>query len=257
MTLPPEPQSNTNPPAPQPAVRAAAQGTPTNNLESNPPPTRPSNERLERVLWQGKIGPAFWTIASIFSVVLNVILVIVLLVLGRELFSIKALVQDQLIGGLYDNFVKMDDASIQTTITVKDTIIVDDFIPVVFDLPLNQETSVILTTDTPVKNASVFLNGVPVPTDIILKKGTKLNIALNLVVPVNQTIPVHLNVPVNLQVPVNIPLNQTELHEPFVGLQSVVLPYKDLLGGLPNSWDETPACGPLTGWLCELFLGAQ
>ncbi len=122
---------------------------------------------------------------------------------------------------------------------------------------MEQDTQVTLTKDTPVKNATVYLNGQPVPTDIVLKKGTKLNIALSLVVPVNQMLPVTLNVPIRLEVPVDIPLDQTELHQPFTGLQEVISPLKSLMDDLPDSWNETPLCGPLTGWWCRLFLGAE
>jgi hypothetical protein len=212
---------------------------------------------LDRVLWRGKIGPAFWNIASLISFSVNLVLLIILILLGRELFTLKRVVEHQLIGGLYKNFVKMDQAHIVTTIYVQDTIKVNDSIPVVFDLPLNQETTVVLTKDTPVKNATIFLNDAAVPLDIILRKGTPLNIALDLIVPVNQTVPVELNVPVDLAVPVDIALDQTDLHDPFTGLQSVVVPYQDLLQDMPSSWDETPLCGPLTGWLCELFLGDE
>ncbi|MBN1148696.1 MAG: hypothetical protein JXA78_15660 [Anaerolineales bacterium] len=206
---------------------------------------------LERILWRGKIGPAFWNIASLLSLSVNLVLLAILILLGRELFTLKQLVDRQLIGGLYDNFVKMDQAHIVTTIRVQDTIKVVDSIPVVFDLPLKQETTVVLTKDTPVKNATIYLNGAAVPLDIILRKGTPLRIALDLVVPVNQTVPVTLNVPVDLSVPVDIALANTDLHEPFTGLQDVVSPYQDLMQDLPDSWNETPLCGPLTEWMCK------
>jgi hypothetical protein len=212
---------------------------------------------LDRVLWKGKVGTAFLTIASLISLTINVILIVAVLLLGQQLFKLKSILQGQLVDGLYTNFVQMDDAHIRTEILVRDTIKVEDTIPVVFDLPLKQNTTVILTQDTPVQKATVFLNGQPVPTDIVLRKGTPLNILLDLVVPVNQTIPVTLNVPVSLTVPVDIPLDQTELHGPFVGLQEVVSPYKTLLEGLPNSWMDTPFCGPLTGWLCKIVLGSE
>ena len=61
------------------------------------------------------------------------------------------------------------------------------------------------------------------PTDIILPAGTVLPIHLDLVVPVDQQIPVELNVAVD------IPLNQTDLHTPFVGLQQVLDPYYTML----------------------------
>ena len=78
------------------------------------------------------------------------------------------------------------------------------------------------------------------PADIVLPVGLELPISLDI------TVPVDAEVPVVLQVPVNIPLSQTELHEPFVGLQEVVAPYQGLLGDLPDAWLETPFC---QGWL--------
>jgi hypothetical protein len=201
-------------------------------------PQESESSAVERFFWQGKIGPAFWTIASIVSLTINIILFVILIVLGTQIFAIKSVVEDQLIGGLYDSFVQMDEANIMTTIYVSDTIQVKDTIPVVFTLPLKQETQVVLTRDASIKKATVFLNGAPVPTDIILRQGTKLNIFLDMNVPVDQVIPVELTVPVQLTVPVDIPLDQTELHQPFVGLQEVLLPYKALLEDLPDSWDE-------------------
>jgi hypothetical protein len=206
-----------------------------------PPDRRFQNAwpRMRPFLWRGRVGPAFWTVASTLSLVVNIILIVILILLGRQLFFLKkTVVNDQLINGLYENFVLMDQAHIQTTITVSDTLQVKDNIPVVFDLPLSQKTTVVLTKDTPVNNATIYLNGQPVPLDLVLREGTELSIKLDLTVPVNQTIPVVLNVPVNLQVPVDIPLNQTQLHKPFVGLQQVVSPFRQLLGRVPDSWSE-------------------
>jgi len=209
------------------------------------------SEEPPRWLWQGKLGPAFWTVASLISLSINIFLIAILVLLGREIFSLKALVDKQLISGLYKNFIQMDEAHIVTTIRVQDTIQVSDQMPVIFDLPLRQDTQVVLTQNTPVKNATIFLNGAPVPLDLVLKEGTPLNIRLDMTVPVSQTIPVELTVPVDLIVPVDIPLNQTELHEPFIGLRNVVAPYDQLLTPLPNSWQETALCGSWTGWLCN------
>jgi len=226
----------------------AAPGEPSTPAPAAPPPpavppAAPQEQEpsaVKRFFWQGKIGPAFWTIASLISLTVNIILFIILIILGTQLFAIKAVVGDQLIGGLYDSFVQMDEANIKTTIYVSDTIQVNDTIPVVFTLPLQQETQVVLTKDASIKKATVFLNGAPVPTDIVLRRGTKLNIFLDMTVPVDQVVPVVLDVPVQLTVPVDIPLDQTELHQPFVGLQEVLLPYKALLDELPGSWGEMP-----------------
>jgi hypothetical protein len=199
--------------------------------------------------------PAFWTIASALSLVINLVLIVTLIILGRHLFDLKRLVAGQLIGGLHSSFVQMDQAHIRTTINVKDTIQVVDKIPVVFDLPLNQNTEVRLTQDTPLRNTTIFLNGSAVKLNLILPKGTRLGISLNLSVPVSQTIPVRLNVPVNLQVPVDIPLDQTELHQPFVGLQDVVGPYNQMLAELPDRWTEAPFCQSWRRVFCAVIFG--
>ncbi|HSO26676.1 MAG TPA: hypothetical protein VLS48_01305, partial [Anaerolineales bacterium] len=221
------------------------------------------------VWYRGRFSEAFWTIASVISMLISVVLLIALILVSRELFTLKELVEDQLIGGLYSNFVKMDQANITTLITVEDmikvqdTIMVQDTIPVVFDLPLNQETTVVLTSNAKVNGAQVNLNGAWVPTDIVLRKGTELNIRLNMTVPVSQTIPVNLTVPVDLdvpvklQVPVDIPLDQTELHEPFTGLQGVLRPYRELLGDLPSSWEETPVCTSRISFMCNWLTRAN
>ena len=60
-------------------------------------------KRQRRAIWQGKIGPAFWTIASLLSLSINIILIVILLLSGRQIFSIKELTSGQLIDGLYYN----------------------------------------------------------------------------------------------------------------------------------------------------------
>jgi hypothetical protein len=220
---------------------------------SQTPPGPTYRERFNRLrndpwVWQGKVLPAFWTIASTISMVTTVVLIIVLIVLVQELFTLKSLIGGQLLGGLQTNFERMDAATIETTVIVDDSITVDDTIPVQFTLTLNQNTTVTLTENTSIPNTIVTLNGIQIPTNIILPAGTILPIALNLDVPVDQTIPILLEVPVHLEVPVTIPLNQTELHEPFTGLQGVVSPYNNLLADTPNSWCEA-------GWLLCLLLG--
>ena len=159
------------------------------------------------------------------------------------------MITDQLINGLYDNFVLMDQAHIITDIQVNTTI------PVQFDLLLDTDTTVVLTSDTPIPNTMVNIKtsiiSLNAPAEVTLPKGTPLNIHLELTVPVNASIPV------SLPVHVDIPLDQTDLHEPFVGLQGVVKPFREILGPLPNAWEETPLCGPATRWLCQILLGVK
>jgi hypothetical protein len=195
-----------------------------------------------------KIGPAFWTITSVVSLLVNVILMVVLISLGQQLFTLKEMIETKVLGGLYENFVMMDDAHIRTTIPVSAEV------PAKFDLPLKTETTVTLVEDTLLPNATIYdLNAGGVltinraSTKIILPAGTRLPITLDLVVPVDQKIPVKLDVNVD------IPLNQTELHEPFVGLRKVVAPYYNYMDQLPDSWQEA-LCGPQPSGTCQRLI---
>jgi hypothetical protein len=174
----------------------------------------------------------------------NLILIVAVLILAKQVFGVKGVVEEQLIGGLYRNFVLMDDARITTTIQVHDEI------PVRFDLPVVTRTTVKLTDDTRIKGVRINLRtgGLSItnaPANITLPAGTELPIALNITVPVSNT------VPVNLTVPVDIPLNQTELHEPFVGLQNVVSPYSQWMASLPDTWREIKLCQGLGVKICS------
>jgi hypothetical protein len=156
------------------------------------------------------------------SITVNIILIVILLILFQMLGAIQGTADDKissLLGGLYDNFVKMDQANIQTSIHVEKEI------PVQFSLNVNGPTIVRLTQPVRIDGASVTVNtgGLNITNanaSITLPQGLPLPINIeNLVVPVDQKV---LAV---LDVPVNIPLEQTQLHEPFVGLQQVVKPW--------------------------------
>jgi hypothetical protein len=210
---------------------SGAEARPAEQIESKPP----------RKL---KIPQAAWNSMIVFSFAVNLVLVIVVLVLGILLFSIKNAIAQPLIGGLHSSFVQMDNAHIVTNITVNDTIQVNDTIPVVFDLPLNQATVVTLTAPATIYGATIVslsaggLQLYNAVGDIVLPAGTSLPVQLSLVVPVSQTVPVVLNVPVNLNVPVDIALDQTDLHPPFTNLANLIGPYNSLLEKAPNSWAE-------------------
>lgn len=195
---------------------------------SEPPVEASPSERPARVKKQ---PAAFWTVASVLSLIVNIVLIVLVVILAANLFTIKTSILQPLINGLYTNFELMDAAHIRTTIPVSADV------PAQFDLPLDTDTVVKLTEDTSIPGAtvSVYTGGMLIQNaqaDIILPAGTNLPIHLTMTVPVDQTIPV------DLTVDVDIPLNQTELHEPFVGLQGVVAPYKSLLEKLPGSWKD-------------------
>ena len=173
--------------------------------------------------------PAFWTIASVISMLVNIGVVIALIIVVQLLGGTRAALDfaqtqaNGLLGGLYNNFVKMDAASIKTTIHVEKDI------PVQFSLNVSGSTNVTLSQDVTINGALVTVNtgGLNINrarANIVLPAGTVLPIIIeNLVVPVDKTVPAILDVPVD------IPLKTTELHEPFVGLQKVVEPYYCLL----------------------------
>jgi hypothetical protein len=178
-----------------------------------------------------KALPAFWSLGSALSIILNIILLIAVIVLWGQLATIKEVMTNEVVGGLYYNFLLMDQATIQTTVEVHDSI------PVQFDLPLKQKSVVVLTEDTPITGATVTMNtgGLNIrsaPTNIVLPEGTELPVRLNLTVPVDTEVPIHLTVPVD------IPLAETELHDPFVGLQEVVAPLFWMLLEPPETWSE-------------------
>jgi hypothetical protein len=185
--------------------------------------------------WRFKFLPAFWTIASVMSFTVNVVVLVVLIFAFYTLKRVPLVAQTMeqpslvpglatdittnLLGGLYTNFVKMDEANIRTSIHVEKEI------PVQFSLNVSGPTNVTLSEAVTIHGALVTvetggLNIVNARATIVLPKNTLLPINIeNLVVPVDQKV---LAV---LDVPVDIPLDQTELHEPFVGLQKVVEPW--------------------------------
>jgi hypothetical protein len=122
-----------------------------------------------------------------------------------------------LLGGLYTNFVKMDDATIATTIPV------DAVIPLNIVVPVQATTRITLAESVVIPNAHVRINtgelNINADAVVTLPANTPLMVNLDFPLTVQNSIPIHLDVPVN------IPLNQTELHEPFVGLQKVVEPW--------------------------------
>jgi len=184
-------------------------------------------------------GPPFWTVASVISITVNLILFIIVLTLlsnVRKFNMGSALnIGSSVLGGLYTNFEKMDRAHITSTIPVQTTI------PVKFDLQLNQQTDVVLSQDVTISNARVTVNtgGLNITnalTTIVLPQGTTLPIVLNLTVPVDTSVPVVLNVNVD------IPLDQTQLHEPFSGLQQVIKPFYCMISPSATNLSGQPVC---------------
>ncbi|MBI5958889.1 MAG: hypothetical protein HY866_09155 [Chloroflexi bacterium] len=181
-----------------------------------------------RVWWN-----SFKTVALLISFIVNMVLLVVLLIVMMQIFQIKNGILEPLIDGLHRNFVGLDQAVIERTIEVEDEI------PVQFDLALNQNTNVVLTSDVPIAASASFtlpggggvING---RVDIVLPRGLILPVELNMTVPVDTTIPI------NLPVAVSIPLKETQLHTPFDNLRSLLEPYVRVLDNLPSDWGDVP-----------------
>ncbi len=181
-----------------------------------------------RVWWN-----SFKTVALLLSFTLNMFLLIVVLLLLMQIFQIKNGLLEPLVDGLHASFVGLDEAVIRRSVPVEDSI------PVVFTLPVGETTDVVLVEDVPlVANATFTLPGgggvINGRVDLVLPQNMVLPVRLNMNVPVNA------DVPVNLEVPVEIPLSETELHEPFVYLRSLLEPYVRVLDHLPDDWADAP-----------------
>ncbi|MCS7010972.1 MAG: hypothetical protein NZL98_06365 [Anaerolineales bacterium] len=230
--------ATSSPPAASPSPQEQAVATPPGQRlkailkagEKAPPAKLPWRYRL--VPTCTRLRHAAWDVAAVISLTVNAILLGVILVLVTQLQQLKQTVNG-LMGGLYDNFVRMDNSVISTTIVIEDlTIPIDFTLPVVQD-----EIYVTLTRDVTIRNALVGI--LSLPTTVTLPKGTRLAISLGMDVPVKTEVSVDLQVPVNIQLSRAIPAdpNVPNLHQAFLGLQNTIGPFYCLFE--PDAQDYT------------------
>ena len=122
-------QNRENPPAKRTYPRATS--SPALNLpkpmagDGNQPAAaavRPSADESRSGAPRGmnRILPAFWTIASIISLLVNIVLLVSVFGLVRMAGSLNAAdLGSFVLGGLYTNFERMDQAHIKTTIPLQ------------------------------------------------------------------------------------------------------------------------------------------
>ncbi|MGA7195022.1 MAG: hypothetical protein WBW94_15470, partial [Anaerolineales bacterium] len=191
-------------------VKPVSETTPVHAL----PPTTPQAETVKSKF---QFFPAFWTIASVISLSVNIILLAVLIGAVRDL-DIAGLGRagTGLVGGLYSNFERMDAAHIKTTIPVQTNI------PLSMSIPVQTTTNISLADAVEIPNAHVKIStgtfNIDSDADVTLPAGTNLNVILNFSVPVQTTVPVALSVPVD------IGINKTELDPAITGLESTIKP---------------------------------
>lgn len=215
----------------KPAVRSDPQPAPPSRKESTP---KASASRP--LIRKDKILPAFWTVASIISMTVNIVLFAVIFSLVNNLSAITIEMPPlkSLPGELYRGFEQMDRAHIQAVIPF------DAQVPVNFDLEIDAQTEVTLSQDVVVRGAHVTIDtpliDINAPANVVLPAGTSLPIRLRMTVPVQTLLPTHL------EVPVDIALSQTDLHIPFTGLREAVKPFYCLMEPDARSMDGLLVC---------------
>lgn len=215
-----------NLPQAQPSIRTSNVGT------SGTPPAGPQTSlRLKRE----QLLPAFWTVASVMSVAFNVILLAILVMVLRGIGSVNATgLGSGLLGGLYTNFERMDQAHIRTVIPVTTDL------PLNMNIPIQTTTGITLAQDVVIRNARVRIStptfNIDSPAEVTLPAGTALNVQLDFSVPVQQPVPVTLNVPVD------IAIQDTELHPAIAGLQTTIKPLYCIMAPTALSLNGAPVC---------------
>lgn len=187
-----------------------------------------------------KFWDAFKNIAILFSFIVNIILVLVLLLSPRPLFMAKSQVAEPLLVDLDSAFAALGETKIESTVYITDTM------AVVFDLPLAQNTRVVLVEPVPIQAPASFIwpaggGAIHGTVQLVLPEGLALPVSLNLMVPVNTT------VPVVMKVPVVINLAEAGMGPAIEQLRAVFSPLTGALQSLPNSPEELlrPAATPV------------
>lgn len=192
---------------------------------------RKVEDLMKSWFWSGKPWQAFKNFALIFSFLLNVLFFIALVLVLVNVIPVVNGIAEPIVSGLNQSFVEIGAAHIVRTVEVEDTI------PVEFDLTVDTETVALLTEPVPMTIPTTFvlpggggfING---SVTIELPAGTGLPVKFN------TTVPVRESVPVKLAVSVDIPLEETELAEPFADLQALFAPLDEFLTKLPSTNDE-------------------
>jgi hypothetical protein len=180
----------------------------------------------------------FLNVATVFSFIVNVILVLVLLLTIGPL--------RQLLGNLDQAFLGLGETDVTTTVPVNQPIDISFDLPLDqsmgldFDLPIAQETEAVLTRPVPMRAPATFvlpgwggaINGT---VSLDLPQGMRLPVWLDMQVPVERTIPVSMTVPVSetvtveMAIPVTIQLGDAGLDPAVQELRDVFAPLRALV----------------------------
>jgi hypothetical protein len=190
-----------------------------------------------------RVRTAMWDLSSGISLLVNAVLLGLVLLMAFRINTLEKTING-LLGGLYDNFVRMDKSYISTTILVEDMPI-----PLDFTLPVVQDqTDVTLTRDVTIRNAHVVIDtgqlSINAPATVTLPAGTTLPVSLRMDVPVQTTVLVDLQVPINIELASANPSDPgiSNLHTAFLGLQDTIGPLYCLLQPAAVDYLSQPLC---------------
>jgi hypothetical protein len=196
--------------------------------EPSTTPAAPAKPRKSR---KQKFWDAAKTLTLLVSMIINLILIIAVLILANQVGAIK-MTLNSVLGQLDSAFEGLGAASI------KDTIVINQQVPVRFDLPLSQDTVVTTQGPVPINTQATFslgqfgsINGT---VSLQLPPGTQLPVHLELVVPVSNTIPVVFDQPID------IPLAEKGLGPVVAKLRAALAPIIDLVDRLPDRFVIIP-----------------
>lgn len=217
---------------PKPGIKETDAGLTSSELTSALPPS--GSETESRSEGRGFL-PTFWTVASVISLGINLILLIALILVLRGLGGLNPTsLGSGLLGGLYSNFERMDQAHIQTVIPVQTSI------PLNMSIPVQTTTGITLAHDVLIQNAHVKIStstfNIDSQADVTLPAGTALDVVLNFDVPVQTDVPITMNVPVDIAV------QDTDLHPAILGLEDTVRPLYCIVSPAAQSLSGEPVC---------------
>jgi hypothetical protein len=172
------------------------------------------------------IWNALKNVTIVISLVVNIILISVVLILASQIGAIKSTLSG-IVGQLDTAFVSLGNA------VVKDTIHIEQSVPVQFELPIDQTVTVMTTGAVPLNIPASFslgsfgqINGT---VSLSLPRDLALPIRIQMLVPVNSQIPVVFDQPVS------IPLGARGLSPVINQLRGVTQPLMQTIQALPNS----------------------
>ena len=175
-----------------------------------------------RRLWE-----ALKSLSLIVSMVINLVLIVVVVILLNQIGGIKTTLSS-ILGQLDSAFEGLGKS------TIVDTIVISQTVPVQFDLPLDQNTSVVTQGPVPINAQATFslgqfgsINGT---VSLALPQGTSLPVHLQLSVPVSTTIPVVFDQPISIN------LYQKGLASVVDKLRAALAPLISLIKKLPDAF---------------------